>query len=346
MIMAVTRNKKTKLWDVQFYVKGADDKLKHHRKNGFKTQDEAAQYILDHKGKTLSKSMTVSQAFEAMSSHNRADAETTELRRGRLTRYAESLKDKPMRLVTKEMLQAWRVTLNDFDISSDTKNDIVDLIRMIFTYAYINYDAYDAAKVLKHFPKPLEDQHEYVIINTTDFKKLIDTEKDPLIKDVLTALYKTGARKGEIRALLKSDYNAETKQIHICKAMRRNPKSTKEPKTQGSIRYVSLDDKTAAMFEEYKKRPGKYMFGDYKPVSLTKLQDHFKADLAIAELPDMRLHDLRHSHVSFLWNAGVPVPEISKRIGHSSPAQTMRTYSHMFDNKQSASINALKSMNF
>jgi hypothetical protein len=56
---------------------------------------------------------------------------------------------------------------------------------------YINYDAYDAAKVLKHFPKPLEDQHEYVIINTTDFKKLIDTEKDPLIKDVLTALYKT-----------------------------------------------------------------------------------------------------------------------------------------------------------
>ena len=88
------------------------------------------------------------------------------------------------------------------------------------------------------------------------------------------------------------------------------------------------------------------MFGDYKPVSLTKLQDHFKTDLATAELPDMRIHDLRHSHVSFLWNAGVPVPEISKRIGHSSPAQTMRTYSHMFDNKQSASINALKSMNF
>jgi integrase len=45
-----------------------------------------------------------------------------------------------------------------------------------------------------------------------------------------------------------------------------------------------------------------------------------------------------------LWNAGVPVPEISKRIGHASPKVTMERYAHIFDNKQSASLAALNSL--
>lgn len=58
----------------------------------------------------------------------------------------------------------------------------------------------------------------------------------------------------------------------------------------------------------------------------------------------MRIHDLRHSNVSLLWHAGVPVPEISKRIGHSSPKVTMERYAHIFDNEQSASLEALNNI--
>ncbi|MBQ7153417.1 MAG: tyrosine-type recombinase/integrase [Clostridia bacterium] len=43
----------------------------------------------------------------------------------------------------------------------------------------------------------------------------------------------------------------------------------------------------------------------------------------------IRVHDLRHSHASFLLSSGVPVTAVSKRLGHSSVTQTYNTYSHI-----------------
>jgi integrase len=39
------------------------------------------------------------------------------------------------------------------------------------------------------------------------------------------------------------------------------------------------------------------------------------------KLPPVSFHGLRHSHVSALINSNVDVVTISKRIGHSNPAQ-------------------------
>jgi integrase len=42
----------------------------------------------------------------------------------------------------------------------------------------------------------------------------------------------------------------------------------------------------------------------------------------------VRLHDLRHYHATRLLSAGVPVATVSKRLGHTSSAVTLNTYSH------------------
>lgn len=42
-----------------------------------------------------------------------------------------------------------------------------------------------------------------------------------------------------------------------------------------------------------------------------------------------RLHDLRHTHVSWLIAAGTPVAAISRRVGHDSITTTINTYGHM-----------------
>ena len=47
----------------------------------------------------------------------------------------------------------------------------------------------------------------------------------------------------------------------------------------------------------------------------------------------IRIHDLRHSHVSLLINQGFSAFEIGKRVGHSSEKVTYR-YAHLFPNKQ------------
>ena len=41
-----------------------------------------------------------------------------------------------------------------------------------------------------------------------------------------------------------------------------------------------------------------------------------------------RLHDLRHYHATQLLAAGVPVPTVSKRLGHTSSAVTLDIYGH------------------
>ena len=42
------------------------------------------------------------------------------------------------------------------------------------------------------------------------------------------------------------------------------------------------------------------------------------------------LHSLHHSHVFQLIDAGVDAATSSKRIGHASPAMTLRVYAHLF----------------
>jgi integrase len=43
----------------------------------------------------------------------------------------------------------------------------------------------------------------------------------------------------------------------------------------------------------------------------------------------IRFHDLRHEHLTYLMEAGVPLPAIAQRVGHSSVAVTGDTYSHV-----------------
>ena len=40
------------------------------------------------------------------------------------------------------------------------------------------------------------------------------------------------------------------------------------------------------------------------------------------------LHTLRHSHGSHLLTAGVPLPDVSKRLGHTNPQVTATVYAH------------------
>ena len=56
------------------------------------------------------------------------------------------------------------------------------------------------------------------------------------------------------------------------------------------------------------------------------MQDH--------QLPQIRLHDLRHSHATHLLAAGVHPKIAQERLGHSSIAITMDTYSHAMPNMQ------------
>jgi integrase len=60
-----------------------------------------------------------------------------------------------------------------------------------------------------------------------------------------------------------------------------------------------------------------------------------------AGLDGLRWHDLRHTHVAFLIEAGVHVKAIQSRLGHSSISTTLDVYGHLFEGIDEAAAAAL-----
>ena len=62
------------------------------------------------------------------------------------------------------------------------------------------------------------------------------------------------------------------------------------------------------------------------PIGFSKSFDRIVRD---AELPRIRLHDLRHSYATLALKAGVHPKVVSERLGHSTIAITLDLYSHV-----------------
>jgi integrase len=54
------------------------------------------------------------------------------------------------------------------------------------------------------------------------------------------------------------------------------------------------------------------------------------------------LHSLRHTHVSEMLDAGVPLPVVSARLGHGSIRTTMEIYAHMIHGQDDAAAEKLE----
>ncbi len=73
---------------------------------------------------------------------------------------------------------------------------------------------------------------------------------------------------------------------------------------------------------------------------------HFKPLLKKAELPNIRLYDLRHTTATLLLSAGENPKVVSERLGHASIVLTLDTYSHVLPTMQEAATEKLEKMMF
>ena len=76
------------------------------------------------------------------------------------------------------------------------------------------------------------------------------------------------------------------------------------------------------------------------PLSKRYFQHEMERGSEMSGVPKIRLHDLRHSHVSLLINMGFSALEIAERMGHESIRITYH-YAHLFPSKQLDMVNKL-----
>jgi len=60
-----------------------------------------------------------------------------------------------------------------------------------------------------------------------------------------------------------------------------------------------------------------------------------------AGLPQIRLHDLRHTSATLALGAGIHPKVVSERLGHSNITITLDTYSHVIPGLHEAAANEL-----
>ena len=70
----------------------------------------------------------------------------------------------------------------------------------------------------------------------------------------------------------------------------------------------------------------------------------FKRLIERTEVPKIRLHDLRHTHATIALVAGVSPKIISGRLGHESPAFTLKQYAHAIPGMQAAAALQIASL--
>ncbi|MBQ9840385.1 MAG: site-specific integrase [Erysipelotrichaceae bacterium] len=166
-------------------------------------------------------------------------------------------------------------------------------------------------------------------------------------------LYYTGARQGEALALTFEDFNSDFSEVNINKTITYKTKKkgfdVTTTKTLKSSRKVSIPYKLSKSLQEtfnkYKNVEGfkkeSYMFGLTRPLSPTQICRRKDKACEEAGVKRIRIHDFRHSACSLLINSGVPPIVISKRLGHSNVATTLRVYSHMFESTEDQALKLL-----
>jgi integrase len=134
--------------------------------------------------------------------------------------------------------------------------------------------------------------------------------------DALLVLLRTGLRLGELLALQPQDWDSDRCALHVQRSVNGATKS-------GRRRIVDVPDDVMAVLEQV--GDGQRLF----PLCDRTLRRHMNQACKQAGIPHFRIHDLRHTRVTHLLLAGVPVAYVSEQAGHSSPSYTMRVYGHV-----------------
>ena len=139
----------------------------------------------------------------------------------------------------------------------------------------------------------------------------------PMPVAVIRLLLLTGCRQSEIRALEWRDYREGHLFLHDSKT---------GPRT------VWLSSPARKVLDR-QPRECAWVFpalGNTGPLSMDSLYRVWRTLRTAARLPEVRLHDLRHTYASFALRQGETVVTISRLLGHRNPETTLR-YTHFDD---------------
>lgn len=337
-----------------WYYTYIDSNKRHKMKRGFKTKRDAAKAERDQRerDKLTSKeclSRVVKEKLAALRRKKTMGSYNTFEQRYR-TLIQPYIEDKLVMDYTVSDIDDYVKKLLEAGKTNKTVNKALITLKGFFAYA-IDRDYCSKNPVSKVEPLPVT-KTEMQVWSREEFERAIAAENDPEYHAFFETLYWTGMRRGEARALKWIDLDLNSKRLTISRHIDDKSEEVYEGRKNTGKHVITIDNdlfdelSRLHIFQERKDgfAPDTYMFGVIKPLPHQSINNHFAKMVKLSGNKKIRIHDLRHSHVSWLISIGCTPSEAAARIG-DSVEQVYRTYQHFFDDQQdqiAESINEAK----
>lgn len=208
-----------------------------------------------------------------------------------------------------------------------------------------------ARNVAEAVTPPKTKRAEMMTWNSDQVKAFLVAAKLSVYYPVyLTTIY-TGMRKGEVLGLRWQDLDSENNVLYVRQTLqpiKGQGLTFKEPKT-GKGRSVTVSSSLVKELKKIYKKQLEYklLLGeDYNeldlifsqkngnPIQPAELSRNFHKIIQKVNIPDIRFHDLRHTHATLMLQQGIHPKVVSERLGHSTIGITMDTYTHVLPTLQ------------
>ena len=251
----------------------------------------------------------------------------------------------PMNAITPRLIRRWQTGLLTQGYS-DTYLRTIDMhLSPVFKYAYKYYDMDNPCTKADHIGSSNARTLNFWTLD--EYRAFIATCSDsPVAFTAFELLYWCGIRVGELLALTPQDIDPKKKLLKITKTYTRQGGRDviSAPKTPDSVRDVGMPDFLFAEVTAYIGDTGMKKNERLVPHTIDFLKYRLQCGCKKSGVKRIRIHDIRHSHVSLLIDQGFSAAAIAGRVGHRHISTTVNVYAHLFPNRQEMLADALQEM--
>jgi integrase len=344
--MPAYKDKKTGKWYTAFYFTNWQGVKEKKLKRGFDTKREALEWereFLQQKNADLTMSFASFVKVYMDDMKNRIREHTWQTKTTIIkTKLLPYFKDKKMCEIAPRDIIQWQNkmmgyrTKNGKAFSATYLKTLHNQVSAIFNHAVRFYElkSNPAAKAGCIGKK---EAAEMLFWTKDEYLKFADSMMDkPLSFYAFEVLYWCGVRVGELLALTPADFNFEKNTVSVTKSYQRlkGKDVITDPKTPKSKRVIQIPEFLSEEIQEYIESLYGCAATD-RLFPVTKSYFHHEMTRGAKEqgIKRIRVHDIRHSHVSLLIEMGFSAVAIADRVGHESIDITYR-YTHLFPSRQ------------